>query len=257
MFVDALHVPDREMKPRTHGVTMVIDNGMPTRQFEDVVASYGDYIDLIKLGWCTALVTPDLKYKFDAAADAGVDLCYGGTLFEKYLQQDRFDDWRRLCDRTGMRHVEVSNGTIDLPNERKAEYVAELCRDFLVFSEVGYKDGTKSESMAAQTWIDYLHEDLDAGAHMVITEARESGMSGICTSDGELKNDLIDQIAASDVDIERVMFEAPNKALQVELVQRFGSDVNLGNVAGTDVIGLETLRLGLRSDTLLEPALNL
>ncbi|MGH3631803.1 MAG: phosphosulfolactate synthase, partial [Sciscionella sp.] len=196
-----------------------------------------------------SLVTDDLKYKIDAAVEAGVDFYFGGTLFEKFLAQGRFDDWRRFCDHFGARCVEVSNGTIALSNERKAEYVARLAGEYRVFSEVGYKDSDRSETMRPQLWIDYIGQDLAAGAHRVITEARESGRSGICRPNGELRVGLIEEIAESGLDLTRVMFEAPNRSLQTHLIRRFGSDVSLGNISPADVVGLETLRLGLRSDT--------
>ncbi|SOD71458.1 phosphosulfolactate synthase [Jatrophihabitans sp. GAS493] len=231
---------------------MVMDGGLPTRYFIDVVSSFGGLIDVMKLGWGTSLVTDDLKYKIDALADAGVDFYFGGTLFEKFLSQDRFDDWRRFCDRFDCRYVEVSNGTIPLSNQRKAQYVDLLANDYRVFSEVGFKDQAKSEAMTAQVWIDYIRQDLAAGAHMVITESRESGKSGICSADGRLKRDLIDQIAESDINLDRVLFEAPTKDVQIQLIRRFGSQVNLGNISTSDIVALETLRLGLRGDTLLD-----
>jgi phosphosulfolactate synthase len=231
---------------------MVIDGGLPTHYFADIVGSFAELIDVMKLGWGTALVTADLKYKIDALADAGVDFYFGGTLFEKYVAQNRFDDWRRFCDRFECRTVEISNGTIPMPNEVKAEYVAQLSDEYTVFSEVGYKDQAKAEEMGSQLWIDYIRQDLDAGAHMVITESRESGKSGICSANGTLRDGLIDAIAGSGVDLEKVLFEAPTKDLQIELIRRFGSQVNLGNIASCDIIALETLRLGLRGDTLAD-----
>ncbi len=231
---------------------MVIDGGLPTHYFADVISSFSGLIDVLKLGWGTALVTDDLKYKIDALKDANVDFYFGGTLFEKFVSQGRYDDWRSFCDRFGCRFVEVSNGTIDLSNSEKAQYIARTARDFKVFSEVGYKETARSEEMRTEDWIDYIREDLDAGAHMVITEARESGKSGICRSNGELRTGLIDEIGASGIDIDRVLFEAPNKDLQVQLIRKFGSEVNLGNIATNDVVALETLRLGLRGDTLLD-----
>jgi phosphosulfolactate synthase len=229
---------------------MVIDGGLPTHYFADVVGSFAGLIDVMKLGWGTAIVTEDLKYKIDALTDSGVDFYFGGTLFEKYVAQNRFEDWRRFCDRFGCRTVEISNGTIPMPNEVKAEYVAALSDEYTVFSEVGYKDQTKAEQMGSQMWVDYINQDLEAGAHMVITESRESGKSGICSSDGTLRDGLIDAIADSGLDLTKVLFEAPTKDLQIELIRRFGTSVNLGNIASSDIIALETLRLGLRGDTL-------
>jgi phosphosulfolactate synthase len=231
---------------------MTIDGGLPTHYFADVVGSFGGLIDVMKLGWGTSLVTEDLKYKIDALREASVDFYFGGTLFEKFVSQDKFDDWRRFCDRFDCRYVEISNGTIPMSNREKAAYIARVAGDYTVYSEVGYKESARSEAMRPQLWIEYITEDLAAGASMVITEARESGSSGICRPNGELRFGLIEEIAESGLDLDRVLFEAPNKALQVYLIRRFGSEVNLGNIATSDIVALETLRLGLRGDTLLD-----
>jgi phosphosulfolactate synthase len=252
MHATTLTLPDRETKPRAAGITMVIDTGLPTHYFSDIVSSFSGLIDVIKLGWGTSLVTEDLKYKIDALHDAHVDYYFGGTLFEKFVSQGRFDDWRRLVDRFGCRHVEISNGTIDLTNSEKAEYIRRTATDYIVFSEVGYKESARSETMQPEHWIEYINEDLAAGANKVITEARESGKSGICGPNGQLKLDLIERIAESGIEINQLMFEAPNKDLQIALIRRFGTQVNLGNIAASDIIALETLRLGLRGDTLLD-----
>ncbi len=252
MIDTSLELPERRLKPRSRGLTMVIDTGLPTHYFCDVIASFSELIDVVKFGWGTALVTDDLKYKLDALRDARVEYYFGGTLFEKYVSQDRFDDWRRLVDRFGCTTVEISNGTIDLTNRQKAGYVRRVAGQYTVYSEVGYKDGARSEEMPAQTWIEYIREDLAAGADRVITEARESGRSGICTPSGTLKTDLVDAIVGSGVDTDRLVFEAPTKDIQVHLIRRVGPEVNLGNIAAADVVPLETLRLGLRGDTLLE-----
>jgi phosphosulfolactate synthase len=216
------------------------------------VSSFSGLIDVMKLGWGTSLVTDDLKYKIDALTDANVDFYFGGTLFEKFVSQGRFDDWRRFVDRFGARHVEISNGTIDMSNTEKADYIRRVAGDYTVYSEVGYKETARSEAMCQGLWVKYINEDLEAGASWVITEARESGKSGICSSNGELKLDLIEEIAGSGIDIDKVLFEAPNKDLQVQLIRRFGSQVNLGNISTSDIVALETLRLGLRGDTLLD-----
>jgi phosphosulfolactate synthase len=247
-----LNLPGREVKPRSTGITMVIDGGLPTAYFTDLVESHGELIDVVKFGWGTALVTADLQRKIDALTSNGVDFYFGGTLFEKFLVQGQFDQWRAFVDGYGATTVEISNGTIDLSNESKAEYVARLVGDYRVFSEVGFKDSDKSETMGPDLWLKYIRQDLDAGAVKVITEARESGTSGIASANGELKKDLLEQILESDVDTDQLMFEAPNKALQTYLIKRVGSNVNLGNIAPADVVPLETLRLGLRGDTLID-----
>jgi phosphosulfolactate synthase len=229
---------------------MVIDNGLPTGAFTDLITSHGEYIDLVKFGWGTALVTRDLDRKARVLAEAGIGFYFGGTLFEHHLWTDQLDDYLRLVDDTGATHIEVSNGTIPLDQHSKAEYVQRMARYRPVLSEVGYKDTGRSAQLTPADWVDALGEDLDAGAFMVITEARESGRSGIAQADGHLRGDVFDAVIES-IDVDRVLFEAPTKDLQVELITTLGPAVNLGNIATTDVIALETLRCGLRGDTLL------
>jgi phosphosulfolactate synthase len=246
----ALELPERASKPRTKGLTMMVDGGLPTRQFQDIVQSSAEYLDFVKFGWGTALVTKDLQRKIDTLDDAGVDYYFGGTLFEKFVLQDRFDDFRDLCQRNACRYVEVSNGTISLSGMEKVGYITKLADDFQVISEVGFKDAERSERLAPGRWIESVHDDLDAGAVLVTLEARESGRSGICRPNGELRFGLIEEILASDLPVDRLLFEAPSTELQCYFVKRVGTDVNLGNIPSTAILGLETIRLGLRSDTL-------
>jgi phosphosulfolactate synthase len=230
---------------------MAIDNGLPGGYFADAVASAAAYIDVVKFGWGTALVTDHLDAKIEAAHANGVRFCFGGTLFEKFVIQDRLDDYLDLCRRCGADLIEVSNGTIPMSNTAKAAYIRKCSEEFVVFSEVGFKDAERSERLAPSQWVDSIGEDLEAGATMVITEARESGRSGICRPDGQLRFGLIDYILSSGIEADQLLFEAPTKDLQAHFVTRLGPDVNLGNIAPADVIGLETLRLGLRGDTLM------
>ena len=246
----ALELPVRASKPRTKGHTMMVDGGLPTSYFEDIVQSGAEFLDFVKFGWGTALVTKDLQRKIDVLDEAGVDYYFGGTLFEKFVVQDRFDDFRDLCESYALRFVEVSNGTISLSGMEKVGYIRKLADDFHVISEVGFKDAERSERLAPGRWIESVHDDLDAGAFLVTLEARESGRSGICRPNGELRFGLIEEILASDVPVDRLLFEAPSTELQCYFVKRVSSDVNLGNIPATAILGLETIRLGLRSDTL-------
>jgi len=180
----------------------------------------------------------------------GIGFYFGGTLFEKFLLQGRFEDFRKFCRTWSCRHVEVSNGTIALSNSEKASYVRKLADEFSVISEVGFKDPVRSEQLPPSKWIEYINEDLEAGASLVTLEARESGKSGICRPDGALRFGLIEDVLACGLNQEHLLFEAPTTALQAHFVTRIGSNVNLGNVPASGVIGVETLRLGLRADTL-------
>ncbi|HWF14575.1 MAG TPA: phosphosulfolactate synthase [Acidimicrobiales bacterium] len=246
----ALELPARASKPRATGLTMMVDGGLPTGSFQDIVESGAEYLDFVKFGWGTAIVTNDLRRKIDVLTDAGIDYYFGGTLFEKFVLQDRFDDYRELCHSYGCRFVEVSNGTISLSSMEKVGYIRKLADDFRVVSEVGFKDAERSERLAPNRWIEDIHDDIAAGAFLVTLEARESGRSGICRPNGELRFGLIEEILASDVPVERLLFEAPSNELQCYFVRRVGTDVNLGNIPSTSILNLETIRLGLRSDTL-------
>jgi phosphosulfolactate synthase len=250
MRPSALQLPDRAAKPRSTGITMVVDGGLPTRYFRDVVESGAEFLDFVKFGWGTALVTNDLSEKIAVLQNVGVDFYFGGTLFEKFVLQNRLDDFRDLCQNFSCRFVEVSNGTIDLTNPEKAGYIRKLSDEFQVISEVGFKDAERSENLPPSRWIECIHEDLDAGAHLVTLEARESGRSGICRPNGELRFGLIEELLTSGINQEILLFEAPSSELQTYFVKRIGANVNLGNVAATAVLGLETIRLGLRADTL-------
>ena len=245
-----LRLPSRASKPRTTGYTIVIDSGLPASLFADIVTSGAEYIDYVKFGWGTAVVTNDLRKKIEALDANGIGFYFGGTLMEKYVLQGRFDDFRRFCHEYSCRHVEVSNGTIEMSNSEKASYIRKLASDFTVVSEVGFKDPVRSEQLPPTAWISYIREDLEAGASLVTLEARESGSSGICRPDGALRFGLIEDVLTSGIDQHQLLFEAPTTTLQAHFVTRLGPDVNLGNVPAHAVIGLETLRLGLRADTL-------
>lgn len=245
-----LHLPRRAEKPRRTGLTMVIDGGIPLGQFTDIISSTAEYIDLVKFGWGTAVVTGNIDTKINVLREHGVKFYFGGTLFEKYVLQGRFDDFRKFCLDHDCRHVEVSNGTIPLSNSEKASYVRKLAKEFTVISEVGFKDPLRSGELAPEEWIDYIHEDLEAGSSLVTLEARESGRSGICQADGTLRSGLIEHMLASGIDDGSLLFEAPTTSLQAHFITRLGPNVNLGNIPAQGVLGLETLRLGLRADTL-------
>jgi len=251
MNVNPLSMPLRSVKPRQEGLTVVIDNGIPAGVFADAIASAAYGIDLVKFGWGTALVTPRLEEKMACLQQHGIGYFFGGTLFEKFVAQDLVEDYLELCQRYGCGYVEVSDGTIHLPGARKAQLIARAAKEFIVLSEVGYKDAERSAALTGDQWVSFIEQDFAAGATRVVTEARESGRSGICDPSGQPRFDVIEQIIDSGADCGRLVFEAPTKELQAFFVTRFGSDVNLANVAPGDVIALETLRLGLRSDTLV------
>jgi phosphosulfolactate synthase len=246
----ALHLPHRTEKPRGTGLTMVIDGGIPLWHFTDIMSSAAEYIDYVKFGWGTAVVTSNLRAKIDVLRANEIGFYFGGTLFEKYVLQGHFEDFRKFCREYSCRHVEVSNGTISMSNSEKASYIRKLADDFTVVSEVGFKDAERSGQLPPSMWVEYIREDLDAGASLVTLEARESGRSGICRPDGALRFGLIEDVLTSGISPGSLLFEAPSTSLQTYFITRLGPDVNLGNIPAGGVIGLETLRLGLRADTL-------
>ena len=246
----APRLPSRATKPRSTGLTMVIDGGIPLQLFADIISSTPELIDFVKFGWGTAVVTGGLQQKIDVLREHGIGFYLGGTLFEKYVMQERFDDYKRFCVELGCEHVEVSNGTVTMSNAEKASYIRKLAGDFTVVSEVGFKDPDRSEQLPPSKWVEYINEDLAAGAAMVTLEARESGKSGICRPDGALRFGLNEDVLVAGVSQDQLLFEAPTTTLQTYFITRLGTDVNLGNVPASGVIGLETLRLGLRADTL-------
>jgi phosphosulfolactate synthase len=250
MTESALKLPRRAVKPRETGLTMVIDGGLPLGLFTDLMALGAEYTDYVKFGWGTSIVTGCLREKIAVLAANDIDFYFGGTLFEKFVLQGRFEDYRRMLERYGCRHVEVSNGTIDMSNAEKAGYIRKLAPDFTVVSEVGFKDPGRSELLPPSEWIACISEDLDAGAALVTLEARESGKSGICRPDGQLRYGLLEDVLNAGIPDRHLLFEAPTNAIQTHLITRIGPDVNLGNIPAQGVIGTETLRLGLRADTL-------
>ncbi len=234
-----------------HGLTHVIDKGLGPRAWEDVLDTAGDHISIVKLGWGTAAVTQNLARKLEVLRDKPVVI--GGTFFEVVYAKGRLDEYKRWLRGLGLTHVEISDGTVEIPRQRKLELIAEFARDFTVLSEVGSKDS--SVEYTAAEWTQWLNEELAAGAWKVITEAREGGTAGIFDSGGGMRTELIGEIAMA-VGPANVVFEAPTKAAQAWFVKRFGPSVNLGNIPPDEVIPLETLRLGLRGDTLKEMLLD-
>jgi phosphosulfolactate synthase len=234
-----------------HGLTHVIDKGLGPRAWEDVLEVAGDHISIVKLGWGTAAVTKNLERKLEVLREKPVVI--GGTFFEVCYAKDKLDEYKSWLGELGLTHVELSDGTIDIPRERKLELIAEFARDFTVLSEVGSKDS--SVEYTADEWTQWLQEELDAGAWKVITEAREGGTAGIFDSSGGMRTELIGEIAMR-IGPASVIFEAPTKAAQVWFIKQFGPSVNLGNIPPDEVIPLATLRLGLRGDTLKEVLLH-
>ncbi len=236
-----------DFEPRLGGLTHVIDKGLGPRGWEDVLETSGDYIDIVKLGWGTAYVTPNLRRKLEVLREKPVVI--GGTFFEVVYAKDRLDEYKQWLRGLGLSHVEISDGTVEIPRERKLELIADFAADFTVISEVGSKDS--EVEFTSDEWTTWLREERDAGAWKVVTEAREGGTAGIFSKSGEMRTEVVGDIAVA-VPLEDVIFEAPTKAAQVWFIKELGPEVNLGNIPPEEVIPLETLRRGLRGDTLKE-----
>src|SRR5471030_211564 len=243
---DLLKLPDRTAKPRQEGITHVLDRGLSIAGIDGLVEVAGDYIDLVKLGWGTAVATGNLEAKLARYREHGIPVMFGGTLTELAIIQDRLDRLVAWLHELELEHIEVSDGTINIEHDRKLELVSSLAQEFTVLSEVGSKDNTRI--MAPFRWVEQIEAELSAGAGKVIAEARESGSVGIFRHDGEVRMGLIDEIVHA-IPPEKILFEAPRKEQQVWFVRRLGPDVNLGNIAPEEVLSLETVRVGLRADT--------
>ncbi|PSR20960.1 MAG: phosphosulfolactate synthase [Sulfobacillus acidophilus] len=249
MNINGLTVSDRHSKPRTQGLTWCIDDGMPLHAFSDTIASFHRLIDGVKFGWGTALVTDCLRDKMAVCRQYDVEYCFGGTLVEAYWMQNRMEDFIRLVRASQCPVVEVSDGTVHLPLAERRRLIRELKAYARVFSEVGSKSPEASATWTAQHWIEQIKRDHRSGADLIILETRESGTAGLCQPNGAIRSDVSEGILASTLDPSYLMFEAPTKALQTYWILQLGATVNLSNIPLTAVVNLETLRLGLRSDT--------
>ncbi len=240
------HLPERTVSPRKNGVTMVMDKGISLREAEDFLSSSSDYVDFVKLGFGTSILSKNLKEKVKLYKQAGIKVYVGGTLFEAFVVRNKFDDYLRYIDDIGMDSAEVSDGSIEIEHDKKCEYISTLAKNYTVLSEVGSKE--EGVIIHPAKWIKMMETELQAGAFKVIAEARESGTVGIFHKNGSAHTMLINRIV-NKVKIENIIWETPQKSQQVYFLKLFGCNVNVGNIGVDDVIPLETLRLGLRGDT--------
>ncbi|MGI8411846.1 MAG: phosphosulfolactate synthase [Solirubrobacteraceae bacterium] len=247
-MANLLELPPRCSKPRREGITHVLDRGLSIVDVDGMVEVAGQYVDLVKLGWGTALATGNLERKLERYRHHRIPVVLGGTLTELAIAQQRLEPLVAWLHELGLEHFEISDGTIALEHERKLELIERLSREFTVLSEVGSKDDTGAITPPYR-WVEQIRQELAAGSWKVIAEGREAGTAGIFRPSGEVREGLIDEIA-HEIAPEKIMFDAPRKDQQAWFVRRFGPDVNLGNIAPGDVLSLETIRLGLRSDTM-------
>ncbi|MBK9284278.1 MAG: phosphosulfolactate synthase [Sphingobacteriaceae bacterium] len=244
--VNLPHLPERTVKPRKEGVTMVMDKGISLRQAHDFVEVSAPYVDYVKLGFGTSVFTPNVLEKVKLYQSAGMKVYVGGTLFEAFVIRNKFDDYLKYINDLGLDCAEVSDGSIELEHEVKCDYISKLAKNFHVLSEVGSKE--EGVIIHPARWIKMMQSELDAGSSKVIAEARESGTVGIFHKNGSAHTLLIHRIV-NKIKLENIIWETPQKSQQVYFIKLFGANVNVGNIGVDDVIPLETLRLGLRGDT--------
>ena len=239
-------IPQRNSKPRNHGITMVMDKGLSVQEVKNFMSACSPHVDVVKLGFGTAFVTPNLKEKLEVDRFYGIPIYFGGTLFEAFLIRNQFEDYISVCKEFGVSYMEVSDGSITIPHAEKCGYIEKLTKHGVVLSEVGSKDA--AHIIPPYKWIELMKAELGAGASYVIAEAREAGNVGIYRGSGEVREGLVQEILTQ-IPEEKIIWEAPQKAQQLYFLELIGCNVNLGNIAPSEVIALEAMRIGLRGDT--------
>ncbi|MCU0395175.1 MAG: phosphosulfolactate synthase [Chitinophagaceae bacterium] len=239
-------IPDRNQKPRTSGLTMVMDKGLSIEEVKNFMSVAYPHVDVVKLGFGTSFVTPDLRKKIETYKSYNIPIYFGGTLFEAFLIRNQFDDYVAVLKDYGIDWIEVSDGSITIPHAEKCGYIEKLTKYGLVLSEVGSKDA--AHIIPPYKWIELMRAELSAGSSYVIAEAREAGNVGIYRGSGEVREGLVQEILTQ-IPGEKIIWEAPQKAQQLYFLELLGCNVNLGNIAPSEVIPLEAMRIGLRGDT--------
>jgi phosphosulfolactate synthase len=246
MNFNLTQMPDRLVKPRQSGITMVMDKGLSLEEARNFLSVSLPHVDIVKLGFGTSYVTPDLRKKLDLYRSHNVPVYFGGTLFEAFLIRNQFEDYISVCKDYDINFMEVSDGSITIPHAEKCGYIEKLTKHGTVLSEVGSKDA--AHIIPPYKWIELMRAELSAGSTYVIAEAREAGNVGIYRGSGEVREGLVQEILTQ-IPGERILWEAPQKAQQLYFIELLGCNVNLGNIAPTEVIPLEAMRIGLRGDT--------
>lgn len=246
MNFNLTQIPERKKKPRNSGITMVMDKGLSIPEAQNLLSIGGPHIDIVKLGFGTSHVTPNLREKIEVYQSYGIPVYFGGTLFEAFLIRNQFDDYISVCKDYNIKYMEVSDGSITIPHAEKCGYIEKLTQHGTVLSEVGSKDA--AHIIPPYKWIELMKAELDAGSTYVIAEAREAGNVGIYRGSGEVREGLVQEILTQ-IPGEKVIWEAPQKAQQLYFIELLGANVNLGNIAPSEIISLEAMRIGLRGDT--------
>lgn len=246
MNYNLTQIPERTKQPRQHGLTMVMDKGLSLRDAESFISVGAPHTDIVKLGFGTSFVTPNLRAKIELYQQHNIPVYFGGTLFEAFVIRNQFDDYIAMCKDYKIDVIEVSDGSIEIPHSEKCGYIEKISKFAKVFSEVGSKDA--AHIIPPYKWIELMSAELSAGASYVIAEAREAGNVGIYRGSGEVREGLIQEILTK-IPAEKILWEAPQKAQQLYFLELIGCNVNLGNIAPSEIIPLEAMRIGLRGDT--------
>ena len=219
-------IPNRTPKPRQSGLTMVMDKGLSISEVRSFLEGTAPHVDIVKLGFGTSFVTPNLREKIEVYKEAGMPIYFGGTLFEAFLIRDQMDDYIAVCKDYGIEYVEVSDGSITIPHAEKCGYIEKLTKHAIVLSEVGSKDA--AHIIPPYKWIELMKAELEAGSSYVIAEAREAGNVGIYRGSGEVREGLVQEILTQ-IPEQKIIWEAPQKAQQLYFLELIGCNVNLGN----------------------------
>ncbi|RYY26567.1 MAG: phosphosulfolactate synthase [Chitinophagaceae bacterium] len=246
MNFNLTQIPERTLRPRTHGITMVMDKGLSIQEVHNFLSISTPHIDIVKLGFGTSYVTPNLREKLEVYRSNNIPIYFGGTLFEAFLIRNQFDDYVSICKDYGVSFMEVSDGSVNIPHAEKCGYIEKLTKHGTVLSEVGSKDA--AHIIPPYKWIELMQAELSAGSTYVIAEAREAGNVGIYRGSGEVREGLVQEILTQ-IPEQKIIWEAPQKSQQLYFIELIGCNVNLGNIAPTEVIPLEAMRIGLRGDT--------
>lgn len=246
MNFNLTQIPERTQQPRQDGLTMVMDKGLSFRDAENFISVGAPHTDIVKLGFGTSFVTPNLRAKIELYQQHNIPVYFGGTLFEAFIIRNQFDDYIAMCKDYNIDVIEVSDGSIEIPHTEKCGYIEKISKFAKVFSEVGSKDA--AHIIPPYKWIELMSAELNAGASYVIAEAREAGNVGIYRGSGEVREGLVQEILTK-IPAEKILWEAPQKAQQLYFLELIGCNVNLGNIAPSEIIPLEAMRIGLRGDT--------
>ncbi|MBS1760014.1 MAG: phosphosulfolactate synthase [Bacteroidetes bacterium] len=246
MNFNLTQIPDRKTKPRQSGITMVMDKGLSVEEAKNFMSVAYPHVDIVKLGFGTSYITPNLREKLEVYKSYNVPVYFGGTLFEAFLIRNQFEDYIQACKDYGIEYMEVSDGSITIPHNEKCGYIEKLTKYGTVLSEVGSKDAT--HIIPPYKWIELMKAELEAGSSYVIAEAREAGNVGIYRGSGEVREGLVQEILTQ-IPGDKIIWEAPQKAQQLYFIGILGCNVNLGNISPSEIIALEAMRIGLRGDT--------